>query len=472
MSYVEETAVRSTVIIHVQDGDVVVKGRDEGDVRVVGQAQTSTENGNTIIKARGSVVVEVPRTRNVEIDGGIQDVALKNVANVKLNEVQGDLAANDVDNLTVGNIFGDGAVRGLRGDLVVADVHGSLQVKEARTVNAGTVHGHAEFRSVDSLQIEEVNGHLKVKGARMVAGDQVNGHAVFKDVEQVSLNQVNGHIEAKGVQDVTVEHVNGHAELKEVRGAVRIENVEGNLEIKSIGTSLAVEEVQGDVVIRGAWHRGGEYTFAAQGDVEIKAEGSAHFIFKNEGELATGEGCEVQEESDGTTHVYVGEREGAATITFESEGDVTINLPDHEHDHRHHRHHRRHRDWNREWHGEFEWDWEKHGPEVEQEVQRAMKEVRVEMQRAKETVRHELEKAMREVDIHARGPVGGVIRNAMRDLMNSLRDKSGTTTVEEPVAETPVNDPSEEVKMILQMIADGKITPEQGEQLLQAMSDK
>lgn len=468
MSYVEETAVGSTVFINVQDGDVVVKGRDEGNVRVVGQAQTSTKDGNTIVNARSSVVVEVPRTHNVEIgQEGVNEVALKNLSVVRLGELHGSLAANDLEQLTSGDIHGDASIRALRGTLTLTDVHGDLVVKDANTVTIGSVHGHAELKAVNSFHFEEINGHLRVKASRTVVGEQVSGHAVLKDVEEVTLNQVDGHLEAKNVQTITVETVSGHAELKDVRGAVRIENVEGNLEIKGIGTSLAVEEVQGDVVIRGAWHPGGEYTFAAQGEVEINTEGSAHFILKTEGQLATGEGCEVQEDADGTIHVYVGEREGAATVTFEAEGDVTINVRDEEHDAHHH--HRRHREWNGEWHGN--WDWEKHGPDVEQEVQRAMAEVRAEMDRAKHTMRHELEKAMREVDIHARGPVGGVIRNAMRDLMNSLRDKPGSAK-EEPVAETPVNDPSEEVKMILQMIAEGKITPEQGEQLLQAMGEK
>jgi hypothetical protein len=470
MTYVEETAVSSTVFINVQDGDVVVKGRDEGNVRVVGQAHTSTKDGNTIVNARSSVVVEVPRSHHVEIGNeGVQDVALKSLSTVRLGEIQGSLAANDLESLTTGAIHGDASVRALRKSLVLGDVHGNLSVKDVATLEISAVHGNTEFKSVGTIRFEEVHGHLRVKGSAVVAGDQVNGHAVLKDVEEVTLSQIEGHLEAKNVQTITVEQVNGHAELKDVRGAVRIENVEGNLEIKGIGTSLAVEEVQGDVVIRGAWHPGGDYTFTAQGEVEINTEGSAHFIIKSEGQLATGEGCEVQEDADGTIHVYVGEREGAATVTFEAEGDVTINVRDEEHNPRwHHRHHRHHR----EWQGNWEWDWEKHGPDVEQEVQRAMAEVRAEMDRAKHTLRHELDKAMREVDVHARGPVGGVIRNAMRDLMNSLRDKPGGVKVEEPVQETPVNDPTEEVKMILQMIADGKITPEQGEQLLQAMGEK
>ena len=471
MTYVEETAVGSTVFINVQDGDVVVKGRDEGNVRVVGQAQTTTKDGNTIVNARGSVVVEVNRSHHVELgNDGVQDVALKNLSTVRLGEVQGSLAANDLERLTVGSIHGDASIRALRGELSMADVHGDLAVKETNAVSFSAVHGHAELKSVDSVRFEEVQGHLRVKGSRMVTGEHVNGHAVLKDVEQITINEVDGHLEVKVAQDITVEHVNGHAELKEVRGAVQIENIEGNLEIKGIGSSLAVEEVQGDVVIRGAWQPGGEYTFSAQGEVDINAEGSAHLIIKTEGQLATGDGCEVQEDADGTIHVYIGEREGAATVTFEAEGDVTINVRDEEHGH--HRSHRHHREWNREWRGNWEWDWEKHGPNVEAEVRRAMDEVRVEMQRAKETVRHELERAMRDVDVQARGPVGGVIRNAMRDLMSSLRDKPGSARAEEPVHETPVSDPSDEVKMILQMIADGKITPEQGEQLLQAMGDK
>lgn len=471
MTYVEETAVGSTVFINVQDGDVVVKGRDEGNVRVVGQAQTSTKDGNTYVNARSSVVVEVPRGHAVEIgQTGVQDVALKNLSKVRLGELQGSLAANDLEQLIAGEVQGDASVKAVRQNVELADIHGDLVVKEVKNLSVASVHGNTELKAVGNIRFDDVHGHLRVKASGSVTGDQVHGHAVAKDVEQLTLNQVDGHLEAKDVESITVDTVNGHAELKDVRGAVRIENIEGNLEIKGIGSSLAVDDVQGDVVIRGIWQPGGEYTFTAQGEVEINTEGSAHFIIKSEGQLATGEGCEVQEDSDGTIHVYVGEREGAATVTFEAEGDVTINVRDEEHEH--HRHHRHHRHGNREWRGTWEWDWEKQGPNVEQEVQRVMAEVRAEMDRAKHTLRHELDKAMREVDVHARGPVGGVIRNAMRDLMNSLRDKPGSVKVEEPVAETPVNDPSDEVKMILQMIADGKITPEQGEQLLQAMGEK
>jgi hypothetical protein len=178
MSYVEETAVGSTVFINVQDGDVVVKGRDEGNVRVVGQAQTSTKDGNTIVNARSSVVVEVPRTHNVEIgQEGVQDVALKNLSTVRLGELHGSLAANDLEQLTSGDIHGDASVRALRGTLTLTDVHGDLVVKEANTVTIGSVHGHAEFKAVNSLRFEEINGHLRVKASRTVAGEQVSGHA-------------------------------------------------------------------------------------------------------------------------------------------------------------------------------------------------------------------------------------------------------------------------------------------------------
>lgn len=469
MTNIEETAVGSTVFIHVRDGDVVLKGREEGNVRVVGPAQTTTKDGNTVIHAPGSVVVEVPRGRHVEIGNDeVQDVALKNLSTVRIGSMHGSLAANSVERLTVtGDIHGDASARAIGNELELTDVHGDLSVKEAKLVTVHSVHGHAELKAVEQVRFEDVNGHLRVKASGSVSGNSVEGHAVLKDVESVTLSEVNGHLEVKNVQSLTVENVHGHAELKDVRGAVRIDNVEGNLEIKGIGSSLAVDDVQGDVVIRGTWQRGGEYSFSAQGEVEINTEGGAHFILKTEGQLATGEGCEVAEDADGTIHVYVGEREGAATVSFEAEGDVTINVRDEEHEH----HRRHHREWHG--HGNWDWDWEKHGPSVDQEVQRAMAEVRAEMDRAKHTLRHELDKAMREVDMHARGPVGNVIRNAMSDLMNSLRDnKPSNVKAEQPVPETPVNDPTEEVKMILQMIADGKITPEQGEQLLQAMGEK
>ncbi len=463
----QETPVTGTVYVTVQDGDVVVKGRDDGGaVRAVGQANVTTQNGNTIVTARGSVVVDTPTGSPVEINGSIQDVALKNVSSVRLDTIQGSLSVNHAQAITADDINGDASLRNVSQSITLADVNGDLSIKQSPSLQIGTVNGHAEWKSVVESRFEEVNGHLNVKEARAVSGERIEGHASFKQVEQVTLNSVSGHLTVKGGKDVRVENVEGHVTLKDVEGTVAIETISGSLEIKGIPMALALPEVEGDVEIRGTWQAGGEYNIVASGNVILKTQGNVHLIISSESEVLKGEALEVETDSEGRRHVYMGTRENAATVTIEAEGEVFVNARDDEEEQDRHRWGRHeHRNW------ENEWDWERHGPQVEEEVRRAMEEARAEFQRAGDQVRREMERAMREVEHNARGPVGQVFRSAMKDLMSSLRDPSAVK-VETPVAETVATDSSDEVKTVLQMLAEGKITADQAEQLLQAMGER
>jgi DUF4097 and DUF4098 domain-containing protein YvlB len=481
MSYVEENAVLGTVRIEVPvvEADVMVKGSDNArPIRVIGESATTStaSDGSTLVEVEDSVQIEVPYGTPVFINGtGVNNVMVRELGAVEIETVHNSISAHDLASLTVSTIHNDAAIKGLQGDLTLGNVEGNLSVKEAKNIVIDTVEGNTDLKSFDHLTFHALQGDTHIKYGRTVNGSQVGGNASFKELENVTLNTVQGNLKAKHVTEMRVDSVEGNAELKDVRGMLVLDNVDGNLEVKGFGTGVVAENVQGNVLLIGTWQQDGDYRITSQGNVSLITDGAAHLIITSEGRTRLGQGYDVTTDADGTTHVYLGKREGAATVTIECEGNVSLNPRETEHrepEHRSHNH-RYQREWEHHWEGGHRpHDHRAPDVDVEEEIRRTMNEVRSEVERASDNVRREFQRAARDIDTAGRGPIGSVIRSAMKDLMNSLRDKPVSVKVEEPVQETPVVDTSEETKMILQMIAEGKITPEQGEQLLQAMGDK
>ena len=100
-----------------------------------------------------------------------------------------------------------------------------------------------------------------------------------------------------------------------------------------------------------------------------------------------------------------------------------------------------------------------------------MDEVFSEVKKASETVRQEFERAFGDVDNRRSGPLGSFIRDAVHDLFDGLRPTPPQERYyqEEPVPEPAREPSSDELKMILKMVANGTITAEEGERLIQAM---
>ena len=100
-----------------------------------------------------------------------------------------------------------------------------------------------------------------------------------------------------------------------------------------------------------------------------------------------------------------------------------------------------------------------------------MDEVFSEVKKASDTVRQEFERAFREVDRTTDGPLGSFIRHAIQDLFEGLRPnvRQEHYYQEEPVPEPTTEPSSDELKMILNMVASGTITTEEAERLIQAM---
>ncbi len=434
MKSLSNLTVEGSVVLHGRDGDVIVKGdsgRDSG--KLIGQARVERVEGQTIIHSEGSVVLSLPEESYLTVAGPVGNTVLKQLREVMAESCHGNLVATHVGALHVsGDIHGDAVLRHIDGVLLIQEVHGDLAIHQAGTVQATHVHGDAAIHQVGSVTLDAIEGDLSLSRAG----------------------------------EVTVGRVAGDASLSHLSGATMLEQVEGSLSLSHPGSSLHAPQVMGDAALGGALQPGGEYTLQAAGTVRVKVEGDVRFTVHCEGEIQLGP--EVKQDDDDPAQYYLGQREGAAHVTIESEGDVFLNWDDESPSEAHRsRRGRRH---------EVHMDEEVRRAmrEARGEVHRARAEVQTEMRRVKQSIRDEMKRALREADAPAfEGAfVGESVRSAVQELLSALRPERPAPPPAAPVPPSPPAapvPPREELQTILEMVQQGAITPEQAEGLIEAL---
>jgi len=456
------------VTVHMQGGRVVAKGiSDPKNGRLIGHARVTQQNKKVKIDAKGSLVLSIPRKTKLTVRGHVNEVVLKSLRNVSVEACQGKLSAKEVGALQIeGPIHGYTTLRTLDGDFSAQQIMGSLQAKQCKNLRMQQVAGTASLKQVGNLLVEsDVKGDVTIKQGRDVKIERVHGNAIFKQVGNVHLEEVRGNLLISDAQEISITHVQGNATLKHLSSSANLNVVQGNLVANTLGPSLIAAQVRGNAHLSGSLQPGGEYTIRANGDVTANVEGGVQFTIRANGQVKLGAGLEQEAGDNGAVRVFQGARQNAAHVTIRAGGNVCINS-----DQCHGAHHQQEWGWS-----DWEWNWqdERGGSQfdVEEEVRRTMDEVFSEVKKASDTVRQEFERAFGDVDNSTGGPIGTFIRHAVHDLFEGLRPTPPQERYyqEEPVQEAAREPSSDELKMILKMVANGTITAEEGERLIQAM---
>jgi len=196
------------LVTHV-DGDVSVQGvrraelvdisgdtqlRDIGigvDIEQIGEAialrdlQSDLRVVNaTSLRSRGVIGADAFLTHValVEIETVGADLALENVETAVVGNIGGDFNVDEIaDALSCGNVGGDCTVRsGTPGEIVIGNVGGDIRISNAASVHVGSVGGEGEFYDVPGVvevgniggdgNFRGVGGNLQVGG---IGGDGV-----------------------------------------------------------------------------------------------------------------------------------------------------------------------------------------------------------------------------------------------------------------------------------------------------------
>lgn len=407
-----------TVILHIEKGDAVVRGqagRTAAQINLppdaVAEPVIEALETETHVRVAQIVSLNLPAGADFVLRGAPSDVVLRNLGEVWLDGCRGDLVASDLAALQVeGEIRGDVALRKIKGAARLLVAKGDLAAAHLGELNVDEVKGNASVTGVDFVQFSAVSGDLAVTTA----------------------------------QSVQIREVHGDAAFSSVSNATDVKLVDGDLSVTSPGQTLAAAEVHGDVHLKGPLQAQGKYWINAFGSVVVRASGDMRIDVRAGGEVLAGPDILLEVQEDGRKRALAGDREMAADLNIEAKGDVVLNSA-------------------QPWYGH-------HSASVEREVKQAMSEVQKELKRAAVTMRGEMRGAKDDIvrelgreDIA--GTVGGSVRDIVRDLLDSLDPNAAA----QPSTPAPPASDNEEVKMILEMLANGTISVEEAERLIEAL---
>ncbi len=136
---------------------------------------------------------------------------------------QGDLTliAPENSTLTIEQLSGDGNITGVHGALQVVEAAGDLAVLETQgAANIATVRGDFVGRTRGTLTVGEIYGDASLRGAPSVVINNVYGDLAARGIEgPMTVEAIMGDASLRGVQgDLTIGRVHGDCSLAGLRG--------------------------------------------------------------------------------------------------------------------------------------------------------------------------------------------------------------------------------------------------------------
>lgn len=404
------------VVLHIHHGDVVVRGQQgRAGAQLIARAADSAQpqitqgEGETHLHTSGDVTLTLPAGARCRLLGDARDVVLRTLGEVSLEQCHGDLVGSDLAALlTSGDIHGDAALRQIAGGLNLERVHGDLAVANAGTVHVATIDGDASVSNVQEFSAGRVNGDLHVVDCRLAQVKEINGDGSFASISE----------------------------------AVDVKGLHGDLSVTAPGRTLAAPDVGGDARLTGALQPGGTYWINARGDVTARISGSVRIAARARGAIKLEPGAKVETSENGFVRATLGDPERAASLNIEAQGNVKINAP-----------------------GKND---RSSTAAIDAEVRRAMAEMQKEMNRAAVAIGKETARSADDVGARINAQVGAEVGASMRSLARDLFESLSPKAAPPPPSKTagPAED---ELRAILDMLAAGKISASEAENLIDAL---
>jgi hypothetical protein len=459
------TSDKPEVIIEEVNGDLRLMGWDRREVYAKGDGNlTLTQDGDQVrARCTGEMVLRVPEGATLNIGQLHGDARIKSINGmVSIDNASGDLALRHTMGVNVQSSAGDMSVKHADGDVHVERVGGDLTIVDVQAISVGTVSGD-------------------------LIASELRGAAI--------IGSVSGDLSLQGVQGaVTAENVSGSTRLTGVQGDVTLDNVSGDVSAVGLHGQFTASRVSGDLNANGASvvnaDVGGDANIVfgpGQGASSVSASGDLH--------------CGFVADANATLHIVSGansiavnlpgvnqslaQREydlklgnGEAAIMLNAAKDVNIG----QWGERHHEGPSFDFDFDFDFDpGDMNYvkDWGAYGERVaeraRQAAERAADRARQQAEHAAEKARQQAERATRKAEEQMHRTQDQARRAERRaQFMGRRFTPEATWRPDRPFTPPPPSDPvsDEERLTILRMLEQKKITVEQAEKLLAALSGK
>jgi DUF4097 and DUF4098 domain-containing protein YvlB len=276
-------------------------GAIEGDVQLrnVGAVTLERIEGDlTIRQAQGNCAVQqIEGDAEVEgiqgnffaesIEGSLR--ARRIQGNCTLNHIEGDVLSQEImGNFTAASIKGDwqgehihgnAEVQSVEGDAELSQMMGRLRIDSVEgDLSARQVHGGCTIQSIEgdvevdalmsSLSLDVVEGDLKVS--------QIHGSCTVQSVSgSATLEGIHGSLKVTSVED--------DCHVRQIHGECEVQSVEGNLTGAEIHGRFALESLEGDLRLANV-----------HGNIQAQVSGNVTFSLP----LSPGQECRIQAEGD------------------------------------------------------------------------------------------------------------------------------------------------------------------------------
>jgi len=194
--------------------------RGECDVQGNEQGEEKALSDNLIIKSTGDLVMTVPSAATLVIAAVRGDAVVKNIdGSLQVTEANSDLVLNNVENVDIGVVHGDFSGRELSGSFAINEILGDASLRNVGEVSATSIYG--------DFAIKNTEGAVRVQN---VMGD-------------FSLRNIHGDVDLETVhRDINLRNLSGLVHVGQVHGDVRLTGglVPGKHHLKA----------NGDIVLR------------------------------------------------------------------------------------------------------------------------------------------------------------------------------------------------------------------------------
>ena len=254
------TGDRPDVVIEEVNGDLRLMGWDRSEVMAKAEDNLDLQqDGNTVrLRCDGQAIVRVPSGATLQMERVHGDTRVKSVTGaIRVANASGDCTLRHVGVAHIENAAGEVSVKHAAGELRVDNVSGDMQVLHVGgPVTVANVGGDLSARSVQgALSAGNTGGDMVAEGIQgALSVDHTGGDLTARAVQGMfNAGNTGGDVVVEGVQGmVSVDHTGGGLRVAGVQGDVKLGVIGGDANVSGLTGQLTAEQVAGDLNVHGA----------------------------------------------------------------------------------------------------------------------------------------------------------------------------------------------------------------------------
>lgn len=256
------------------DALIIERATDDVRVRAPADAQVLVERLHGDLEARGIQSISVTDAHGDVSIAEVAEARLHAVGgDVRVRGVEHMILQDDkqreyqVDDLSAQRVSA----------AEIESVGGDLQLREVQTATIGSVGGDCDAQVQETLNFSSIGGDLQIRGGGQVQvrGGDIGGDFDARDLHDLMVGSVGGGAEIRAVTgDVRLGSVGGDATIVDAQGDIHLGPVGGDAELRTARGSVRAGLVGGDLHLQSAFPTDGTAGLQVGGDatIELPAE--------------------------------------------------------------------------------------------------------------------------------------------------------------------------------------------------------